>query len=354
MSNNYQGAAPDAMSQLKQGLPLALLLSGVVLVVGIIGFFVYSWMTGVGDLGPIRPTTSSQAREERVDDVASMLADARTATAANRYVQPAGNNALEIYLRVLEVEPGNRSAREALTEQLNLVFAPAAERLLETGDFAEAERVIGLLRRADEGSILVSALRQKLGLAQRAAEQTRLNEERARQRQLDDAANRTAAATAPPAPAPAAALSAADINPLASNPTVAASRAAQPPPAAAPAPAPMETAPAPTQAAATPPPAAAPSPSSQDRNFELIRRVNPTYPPRALRDRVQGWVEIEFTVTSTGDVTDVTVINAQPKRGDFDREAVRAVQQWKFRPKIENGRPVSATVKQRLNFTLGN
>lgn len=351
MSNNYQGAAPDAMSQLKQGLPLALLLSGVVLVVGVIGFFVYSWMTGVGDLGPIRPTTSTQAREERVDDVTTMLADARAATAANRYVQPAGNNALEIYLKVLEVDPGNRSAREALTEQLNLIFAPAAERLLETGEFAEAERVITLLRRADEGSILVSALRQKLNLAQRAADQqARLAEERARQR--EEAANRAttaAAAPATPTAAPPPALSSADINPLASNPT----RTTQPatPPARPPTTA--ETTPAPTVASVTPAPSAVSPSSQQDRNFELIRRVNPTYPPRALRDRVQGWVEIEFTVSTTGDVTDVRVVNAQPKRGDFDREAIRAVQQWKFRPKIENGRPVDATVKQRLNFTLG-
>lgn len=353
MSNNYQGAAPDAMSQLKQGLPLALLLSGVVLVVGVIGFFVYSWMTGVGDLGPIRPTAATETREEQVDDVAALMESARTAMREDRMVQPAGNNAVELYLNVLEREPENRAAREALTELIPIAMGPA-ERLVETGDFVEGERVLSLLQRADEGSVLVSALRQKLGLAQRAAEQNRLAEERARLQRENATAARNEPAPAP-TPAPAApTLSSADINPLASNPAVAASRAT--PPATTPAPTtppPAETRPAtpePTVASVTPP---RPASSPQDRNFELIRRVNPTYPQRALRERVQGWVEIEFTITPSGDVENVSVVNAQPKRGDFDREAIRAVQQWKFRPKIENGRPVSATVKQRLNFTLG-
>jgi protein TonB len=351
MSNNYQGAPPDAMSQLKQGLPLALLLSGVVLVLGVIGFFVYSWMTGVGDLGPIRPTATTETRDERVDDVSVLMESARVAMREDRMVQPAGENAVELYLRVLEREPENRAAREALTELIPIAIGPA-ERLVETGEFAEGERVLNLLQRADEGSVLVSALRQKLGLAQRAAEQTRLAEERTRQQRLDEASNRTTAAPATPPPA-APTLSAADINPLASNPSVAATRANQPAttPTAAATTTPTPVTPAPTVASAAPPPSAAPS--AQDRNFELIRRVNPNYPARALRDRVQGWVEVEFTVTTNGDVENVSVVNGQPKRGEFDREAIRAVQQWKFRPKIENGRPVNATVKQRLNFTLG-
>lgn len=347
MANNYQqGAAPDAMSQLKQGLPLALLLSGVVLVLGTIGYFVYSWMSGSEELGPITRSTTAASPEQRVDEIADLMERARQAVGENRIVQPAGNNAVELYLNVLEREPTNRSAREALTEMIAIAIGPA-ERLVESGDFPESERVLNLLKRADEGSVLVSALRQKLGLAQRAAEQARLTEERRNREQEARAAASAVAATQP-----TAAPSAADINPLASNPEVAAARTNPAPTTPAPRPAePAPTTPAPTVATATPPPTAAPA--LQNRNFELIRRVDPSYPTRALRERIQGWVEIEFTVTTTGDVTDVKVVNAQPRRGDFDREAIRAVQQWKFRPKIENGQAVDATVRQRLNFSLG-
>jgi outer membrane biosynthesis protein TonB len=36
----------------------------------------------------------------------------------------------------------------------------------------------------------------------------------------------------------------------------------------------------------------------------------------------------------------------------FDREATRALSQWKFTPRVENGRPVSAKARQRLTFSL--
>jgi protein TonB len=80
--------------------------------------------------------------------------------------------------------------------------------------------------------------------------------------------------------------------------------------------------------------------------------VDPNYPQRALRQRMEGWVELQFTITANGDVTQVSVVNAQPKR-EFDREAIRALQQWKFRPRIENGKAVPANARQRLEFRLG-
>lgn len=361
MSRVQPSAAPDTMSQLKQGLPLALLLSGVVLVLGVIGFFVYSWLTGTGDLGPLRPQNTAQEQEATVNDVQTWLDDARSAMREDRVIQPAGNNALELYLRVLQKEPDNRAAREALTELIPIATAPA-ERLIETGDFQDGERVVALLEKADPGSVLVSAMRQKLGLAQRAAEQQKaLLEQRERQAALAEAQSRVnnTAQTEPATPPPSATPTAADINPFGSNPSVAAARSSaatgasssdtRPPPATS-----AATPPPPSLASATPAPPVSTATAPQTRNFELIRSVPPSYPQRALKQRTEGWVEVEFTITPGGDVTDAKVVAAQPRRGEFDREALRAVQQWKFRPRMENGKPVSASAKQRVNFTLGN
>lgn len=358
MSRVQPSAAPDTMSQLKQGLPLALLLSGVVLVLGVIGFFVYSWLTGTGDLGPLRPTNTAQEEESTVNDVQTWLNEARAAMREDRVIAPAGSNALELYLRVLAKEPENRAAREALTELIPIATAPA-ERLIEAGDFQDGERVVSLLEKADPGSVLVSAMRQKLGLAQRAADQQKLAQEQ-RERQAALAEAQRAAAPTETAPPPTATPSAADINPLGSNPSVAAARSSATTGASTAAttrPAPTTTAasvPPPTVASATPTPPVSTATAPQTRNFELIRSVPPSYPQRALKSRTEGWVEVEFTITPGGDVTDAKVVAAQPRRGEFDREAIRAVQQWKFRPRMEGGKPVSASAKQRVNFTLGN
>ena len=44
---------------------------------------------------------------------------------------------------------------------------------------------------------------------------------------------------------------------------------------------------------------------------------------------------MSFTITANGDVANVAVVDAKPRR-EFDREAIRALSQWKFTPRIEN------------------
>lgn len=69
-------------------------------------------------------------------------------------------------------------------------------------------------------------------------------------------------------------------------------------------------------------------------------RVDPTYPPEASRDGVEGWVKLSFSVTSSGTVSDISVLQSEPKRV-FDRAARRALQKWKYKPKLVDGIPVS-------------
>jgi protein TonB len=83
-----------------------------------------------------------------------------------------------------------------------------------------------------------------------------------------------------------------------------------------------------------------------------IVRIDPKYPIQAARDGKEGWVKLTFTINQVGGVQDVKVLEAQPRR-IFDREAVRALKKWKYKPKIENGKPVvqlGQTVQ--LDFTL--
>ncbi len=89
-----------------------------------------------------------------------------------------------------------------------------------------------------------------------------------------------------------------------------------------------------------------------DRGATPIVRINPKYPVDAARDGVNGWVKLRFTIDEVGQVIDVEVIEAQPKR-IFDREAIRALKGWKYQPQIENGVAVKQTGMQvQLDFNL--
>ncbi|MGF1768837.1 energy transducer TonB [Enterovibrio makurazakiensis] len=83
-----------------------------------------------------------------------------------------------------------------------------------------------------------------------------------------------------------------------------------------------------------------------------IVRVNATYPPKALKRGIEGYVVISFTIDKNGRPTDLNVIEAKPKRM-FEREAIRALKKWKYTPKKVNGEAIEQkgqTVK--LEFML--
>ncbi|HCZ9540069.1 TPA: energy transducer TonB [Vibrio alginolyticus] len=67
-----------------------------------------------------------------------------------------------------------------------------------------------------------------------------------------------------------------------------------------------------------------------------LYRVDPRYPSKALKRRVEGYVIMRFTIDATGRPKDIEVIEAEPER-IFEREAIRALKKWKYQPKVEDG-----------------
>jgi protein TonB len=87
-----------------------------------------------------------------------------------------------------------------------------------------------------------------------------------------------------------------------------------------------------------------------DRDIVPLVRVDPEYPPRALQQRIGGYVDLQFTITATGTIRDAKVLASQPSFV-FDRAALRAVRKWRYNPKVEEGVPVARQgVKVRLRF----
>ncbi len=82
--------------------------------------------------------------------------------------------------------------------------------------------------------------------------------------------------------------------------------------------------------------------------LEVVRQAAPEYPRAAARSGFDGWVDLEFTVTPTGDVSDVEVLDSSSRV--FHREALVAMQNWQFKPVMNGGAP--APVRAQLRFTF--
>lgn len=88
-----------------------------------------------------------------------------------------------------------------------------------------------------------------------------------------------------------------------------------------------------------------------DSDIIPLVRVEPRYPRKAARAGTQGWVKVKFTILEDGSVSNAEVLEAKPRR-IFNREAIRAIQRWKFKPKTIEGKAVTQTATQIIEFRL--
>lgn len=91
--------------------------------------------------------------------------------------------------------------------------------------------------------------------------------------------------------------------------------------------------------------------SGFDTDVIPVVRVPPVYPQRAKQAKLEGKVTMAVTIRPDGTVADVQVLESNPPRL-FDQAAVQAMQRWKFRPKIVNGKPEAQRARQTIDFKL--
>ncbi|MGE7138625.1 energy transducer TonB [Luteibacter sp. NPDC031894] len=264
--------------------------------------------------------------------VDQLLAEARTAMNDQRLVAPAGNNAFEFYMKVLQKQPGNQVAADALRETFSY-GAAATEQTINQREFNEAQREIDLLAKADPENYTLTILRSKLDAQRKTLDreqQQAVDAQKAQQLAQQNAA--TAAKQQAEQAAEAQRLQAAREQ---------AARVAQ------------QQAPAPTaNRPAAPAARAAAAEADAISDAVLVRQVSPRYPTAAMRANQEGWVDVELTVGTDGAVGNVTVVDSQPKHV-FDRSAIDAVSRWEYKPATRNGEPMAVTLRRRLQFNLG-
>lgn len=89
-----------------------------------------------------------------------------------------------------------------------------------------------------------------------------------------------------------------------------------------------------------------------DGNALAMVKVQPVYPRRALQRGITGYVVLEFTINELGMVEEPRVIVSEPP-GVFDRAALKALERWKFQPKVVNGvAKKTHGVQQKMSFNL--
>lgn len=75
----------------------------------------------------------------------------------------------------------------------------------------------------------------------------------------------------------------------------------------------------------------------------------PVYPPRAESLGITGLVVLSVHLDRDGKIVDVEVVSSSG-HPILDREAVRAVKRWMFRPALTRGQPVASEVEVPIRF----
>jgi TonB family protein len=92
------------------------------------------------------------------------------------------------------------------------------------------------------------------------------------------------------------------------------------------------------------------SPVHLPRNMskdEIVRKVAPNYPDDARKAHIRGDVILKTVVDKNGDVEDVTAVSGDPM---LIGAAIEAVKQWKFKPYLVKGGPVTFETQIDVDF----
>jgi len=288
------------------------------------------------------------------DQVKSKLGSAQIAYLSGRLIDPRGDNALEYYKAVLGLQPQNAEAQAGLQKVID-TLEQRVIKALQDRNSARVVKAFAALQRAAPNHPRLDTLRTQLLALTRSTPKPQ------------------APATVEPAVMASAPASAVDSEQAERELAEAIAREL----------AEQEAAAAAEQVAETPAPQTPPladevatvadlpadnhtseeirseqeSEVTQDiaqaAKLKRVREVPPVYPRDAARAGTEGWVQVEFTITSDGSTSDLQVIDSAPKLV-FDRAALDSVSKWRFEPVRKNGSPVSQRAVLQVRFVLNN
>ncbi len=82
----------------------------------------------------------------------------------------------------------------------------------------------------------------------------------------------------------------------------------------------------------------------------LVHQVNPVPPSDAIKNHVQGTVQLHVVIDIDGNVKQVDVLSGPP---DLTTAAKDAVKQWRYQPTLLNGDPIEVDMTVSVSFARG-
>ncbi len=90
-----------------------------------------------------------------------------------------------------------------------------------------------------------------------------------------------------------------------------------------------------------------------DGDYLPILKVAPIYPRQAEARGMEGWVLFRFSLTTSGSVTDLEILESS--HPIFEQAALVAAAKFKYKPRVINGEPVEVhSVVNRIFFLLSD
>jgi TonB family protein len=93
-------------------------------------------------------------------------------------------------------------------------------------------------------------------------------------------------------------------------------------------------------------------PGAGIQNPTEVTFTEPKYTQAAIDARIQGPVVLEAVIDTAGKVRNVRVVQSLDAKYGLDQEAIKAVQQWEFRPATKDNTPVPMIVSLEVMFRL--
>ncbi len=93
-----------------------------------------------------------------------------------------------------------------------------------------------------------------------------------------------------------------------------------------------------------------------DGDVIALVRVNPEYPQRAAERGIEGFCTVYFTITTLGTTRDAYVKEGEDQCSNslFERPSIRAIERFKFKPKIVDGEAVEIDYANRFIYELAD
>ncbi len=90
-----------------------------------------------------------------------------------------------------------------------------------------------------------------------------------------------------------------------------------------------------------------------DGNPLPLVKVAAVYPSKGITRGIEGHCTVMYTITATGSVSNVQVVENDCSHGIFHKNSIKAAQKFKYNPRVVNGQAIETHgVRNRFTFQL--